>query len=132
MNPWSRPSSVACFACCAWLFGWAAVSRRHEPVARRAASAGTGGASQSGSQGTRPGIASYAERRLRGLRRAGMMAMPDEPKQPEINEEFFQEWIRYGFAEMQVYMVKQAQFAAWLLRHPQTEEPDGSASSPES
>jgi len=127
VSPWST-WSVSGFACCLYLCGWAFVSRRHALNAQPAANAATAGANQSGSPVTRPGIASYAERRLRGLRRAGMMAMPDEPKQPEINEEFFQEWIRYGFAEMQVYMVKQAQFAAWLLRHPTTEEQDESSS----
>jgi hypothetical protein len=34
------------------------------------------------------------------------------------------EWLRYGFAEMQIYMVKQAQFEAWCVRHPRDEETD--------
>ena len=47
-----------------------------------------------------------------------MMTMPDEPQQPEIDEKFIGEWLKYGFAELQIYMVKHVQFDAWLRRHP--------------
>ena len=53
-----------------------------------------------------------------------MMTMPDDkPSKPEISEDFFQEWLQYGMAELHIYMTKHAQFDAWLLRHPdKTEE----------
>jgi hypothetical protein len=55
------------------------------------------------------------------------MMMADEKNKSElvINEKFMAEWLRYGFAEMQIYMVKQAQFEAWCVRHPRDEESDG-------
>ena len=49
--------------------------------------------------------------------------MPDDEKPPEIDEKFIGEWVKYGFAELHIYMTKHAQFDAWLLRHPdKTEE----------
>ena len=118
MIPWSPRSSGLAYACYALALGWVVASRIHARSAQPAASAVTTGASPSASQGIGRGTASYAERRLRGLRRAGMMTMPDEPQQPEIDEKFIGEWLKYGFAELQIYMVKHAQFDAWLQRHP--------------
>jgi hypothetical protein len=50
--------------------------------------------------------------------------MTTEPeKKPEIDEKYIGEWIKYGMAELHIYMVKHAQFDAWCKRHPdKTEE----------
>lgn len=56
---------------------------------------------------------------------------PEKPEPagvPEISEPFLLEWVKYGMAEMHIYMTKHAQFDAWLLRHPDKTEENTDAS----
>lgn len=72
------------------------------------------------------GTASYAERKLRGLRRAGMMTMSDDaPKPPEVDDAYLAQWFEYGYKEMCYYLLKVARLDAYEARHPRVEEPDG-------
>ena len=119
-------SAVACFF---YLCGWAFVSRTRVPVARHVA---TSGSTRSASPATGRGTASFAALKRSGLRRANMMRNPEKPDEPQIDPKFFEEWVNYGMAEMHVFMVKHAQFDAWLLRHPKPteEQEDGSTPAP--
>ena len=56
--------------------------------------------------------------------------VPDDASdQPVINEAFMAEWLKYGFAEMHIYMMKHAEFEKWCQRHPRQEESDNESSS---
>jgi hypothetical protein len=41
----------------------------------------------------------------------------------ETDEDWMTEWVDFGFAELQVYLARHAEFARWLIRHGRAHDP---------